>query len=177
MKKMVRVTAPLGVFFDKDSIPARTLEAASDRGRAVHAACAAYAKRLPVILENGSYPYFGSFREWFDKYVKRVLFVEQEFRDDTTYHILGHPDLVAELIDGRVVVVDYKTPQAESRTWAAQVATYCYLVSNRIGGVVHGMALILSDSGGAARAIPYQYKATDFAAFCAALTAYRYFKA
>lgn len=164
------------MFFDKSAIPERVLTAAADRGRAVHAGCAAYARKLPVILANGEYQYFQSFRDWFDQYVARVLFVEREFVDQKIYFIKGHPDLVCQLTDGREVVVDYKTPQAESRTWAAQLAAYCNLVSLELGKRVDGMALILANDGAAAKAINYQYQESDFAAFVAALTAYRYFK-
>jgi hypothetical protein len=73
------------------------------------------------------------------------------------------------------MVIDYKTPVAESRTWRAQLAAYCYL-AKPVVGEVGGMALMLSPNGAAARAIHYQYQAEDFAAFVAALTAYRYFK-
>ena len=120
-------------------------------------------------------PYFESFHNWFDKYVKRALFVESEFSDPECYGIIGHVDLVAELVDSRIVVVDYKTPVAESKTWRAQLAAYCYLCKPVVGEV-GGMALMLSGDGNAARAIHYKNTASDFAAFLAALAAYRYFK-
>ena len=174
--RFVRVTEPLGVFFDKSTIPGDVLEFAANRGTSVHAACAAYARRLPVMIENGGYLYFKSFRDWFDAYVARVLFVEEEFRDDQVYRIVGHPDMVAELTDGRVVVVDFKTPQAESATWRAQIAAYRYLVVLRLKIEIAGMALILNKEGNQARAILYREQASDWAAYLAALTAYRYFR-
>ena len=170
--KMVSVTTALSPFNDFSQVPPDRLAAAAQRGTEVHQACAAYAKGLPVFqLSN----YFDSFRHWFDRYVKRALFVEAEFSDPSVYGIIGHVDLVAELTDGRVVVVDYKTPVAESATWRAQLAAYCYLCKPVVGEV-GGMALMLSPDGGAARAIHYKNTASDFAAFLAALSAYRYFK-
>lgn len=171
---LTRVTAPLSVYFDRSAIPAGVLEAAAARGSAVHAACAAYAKGLPIIVQNGAVPFFASFRAWFDRYVERALFVEAEFSDTTTYLITGHPDLVAELTDGRVVVVDYKTPAAESSAWRAQVAAYCYLCKP-IVGPCDGMALMLDRDGGPARGIAYKNQAIDFANYLAALQAWRAF--
>ena len=172
--QMISVTTALSPFNDFSQVPPDRLAAAAARGTAVHQACAAYARGLPVF-ETSGYLYFQSFKNWFDKYVKRALFVESEFSDPSVYGIIGHVDLVAELTDGRIVVVDYKTPVAESATWRAQLACYCYLVKPVVGEV-GGMALMLSPDGGAARAIHYKNTASDFAAFLAALSAYRYFK-
>ena len=173
--KLVSVTTVLSPFNDFSQVPPDRLAYATQRGTDVHAACAAYARSLPVFASNGSAPYFESFRNWFDRYVKRALFVEAEFSDPHVYGIIGHVDLVAELVDSRIVVVDYKTPVAESKTWRAQLACYCYLVKPVVGEV-GGMALQLSPDGNAARAIHYKNTASDFAAFLAALAAYRAFK-
>jgi len=174
---MVRVTEPLGVWFERGGIPDRVIADAAARGTAAHAACAAYARRLPVLVDDAARPYFESFRVWFDRYVKRVLFVEEAFEDREVYFIKGHPDIVAEMIDNRVRVIDYKTPQAESKTWRCQLSAYRWLVSRRLRVEdIDAMALILSANGGSARGIPYQYKAEDFAAYVAALTAFRYFR-
>ena len=175
MLKLISVTTALSPFNDFSQVPPDRLAYATQRGTDVHAACAAYARNLPVFASDGSAPYFESFRNWFDRYVKRVLFVEAEFSDPSTYGIIGHVDLVAELTDGRIVVVDYKTPVAESKTWKAQGAAYCHLVKPVVGEVQF-MALQLSPEGNAARAIHYKNTASDFAAFLAALAAYRAFK-
>lgn len=173
--RIIRVTAPLGPFFDKDAIPPHVLEMASARGTEVHAACAAYARGLPVFVSDAARPYFESFKMWFDRYVVKVLFVEAEFSDPTCYGITGHPDIVCVLVDGRVVVVDYKTPAAESKTWRAQVACYAYLV-RPVVGKVEGLALMLRNDGGPAKAIVYRHQASDFAGYLAALQAWRHFK-
>ena len=171
---IVRVTAPLGVYFDRSCIPAATLEAAAVRGTAVHSACAAFAKGLPVMVDQDAKLYFDSFRGWFGRYVKRALYVEEEFSDLLTYLITGHPDLVCELADGRIVVVDYKTPQAESKTWRAQCAAYCWLVKPAVGPC-DGMALMLDRDGKPAKGIHYKNQAEDFANYLAALQAFRAF--
>ena len=173
--KLISVTTVLSPFNDFSQVPPDRLAYATQRGTDVHAACAAYAKGLPAFLSNGSGLYFQSFKNWFDKYVRRALFVEAEFSDPSTYGIIGHVDLVAELVDGRIVVVDYKTPVAESKTWRAQLAAYCYLCKPVVGEV-GGMALKLSPHGKVATAIQYKQQAADMAAFLSALAAYRYFK-
>jgi len=175
MLKMLSVTQVLSPFNDFSQVPPDRLAYATQRGTDVHAACAACARNLPVFASNGSAPYFESFRNWFDKYVKRALFVEAEFSDPTCYGIIGHVDLVAELVDGRVVVVDYKTPVAESRLWKSQLAAYVYLVKPVVGPA-DAMALMLSPEGKNVQAISYKNTASDFANFIAALQCYRAFK-
>jgi len=171
--KLISVTTVLSPFNDFSQVPPDRLAYATQRGTDVHAACAAYARSLPVFVSNGSAPYFDSFRNWFDKYVRKALFVEAEFSDPDCYGIIGHVDLVAELVDSRIMVVDYKTPAVESKTWALQISTYCHLVEPVVGKC-DGMALMLSGEGKPAKAIAYKYQASDFAVFLAALTVWRH---
>lgn len=173
--ELVSVTQPLSVYFDRSAIHPDRLAWASQRGTEVHRACAAYANGFPLVTTGETQGYVASFVNWFDRYVIKALFIETEFTDPKIYRIKGHPDLVAELSDGRIAVVDYKTPVSESKTWRAQLAAYCYLVKP-IFGNAGGMALMLSPDGSAAKAINYQYQTEDFANFIAALQAYRAFK-
>lgn len=173
--KMLSVTRILSPFNDFSQVPPDRLAAAATRGTEVHHACAAHARGLPVFLVEGQ-PHFESFKRWFERYVKRVLFVEDDFADTHIYFINGHPDIVCELTDGRIVVVDYKTPVAESRLWRSQISCYCYLVAPVLGCMPEGMALMLNGKGKAAKGKLYQYQAEDFACFLAALTCYRAFK-
>lgn len=175
--KILSVTQVLSVFFDKTAIDSRALAAAAQRGIDVHLACAAYAKMLPMLFVHEAIEgYVISFRRWFDRYVKLAVAVEVEFVDTKIYYIKGHPDLVAQLIDGRWVVPDYKTPRSEARTWRAQLAAYRYLVKQALNIDCEPMALRLDPDGGEAKASLYKTESADFAAFVAALTAYRYFK-
>jgi hypothetical protein len=174
--KMLSVTTVLSPFSDFSKVPPERLEYAKNRGTSTHSACAAYALGLPVFLSNGADPYFESFKNWADKYVKKFLFVEAEFSDPTTYGIVGHLDAVVELIDGRTVVPDYKTPATESPCWKSQISTYCHLAAPVLGLMPDGMALMLDGKGKAARGKFYQYQAADFANFLAALQAWRAFK-
>lgn len=174
--KYVSVTQALSPWVDFSGIPSDVLSAACRRGGVVHAAAASYARGLWIRSLAPSYQgYFESFKNWFDKYVDKVLLVEIRLSCDV-YGIIGKPDLVCILIDGRYVVVDHKTPVSEKPTWKCQLAAYRYLVSTTSLGIPECMSLILKGDGSPAKACPYQYSDDDFAAFLAALTAYRYFK-
>lgn len=181
--KMISVTRALNPFSDFSKIPPDILNYASDRGSRVHAACAEYA--LDHLLGVDSIltydwdvsPFFDSFKRWFDDYVQQVFFVEEEFADPTL-GFFGHPDLGVELIDGRKVVPDLKTPATESPTWKAQLAAYIHLVNQSPkygGGFSCGFALQLHREGRLAIAREYNYFEGDFAAFLSSLNSVRYF--
>ena len=176
--KLVRVTAPLGIFFREKirtlGVPDGVIDHASARGTAVHSACAAYALGLwipPMSAEIQGY--FDSFKAWFDKYVSKVYFVEKEFIDHAL-GIIGHPDIGCQLIDGRNLVIDYKTPTGVARSWGPQLAAYLHLArqDRRYDG---GMVLQPRKDGRPAKAVHYNYADSDFAVYLSALNCYRHF--
>lgn len=152
----------------------RHLETAKERGKKVHAACGSYALGLWVAPLPAEWQgYFESFKTWFDNFVDQVFFVEKRFQCDK-FFFKGRADLGVRLIDRRIMVVDLKTPLAESPTWCAQNAGYWHLV--RYNMAIDGcMSLKLDPGGASAKAIVYQYSDDDFAAFLSALNAFRYF--
>jgi hypothetical protein len=166
---------------DFSGVSPEVLEAAAKRGTDVHTACAAYMNNLFIpdsVLFGDRVGYFESFKRWFDKYVKRVFFVEHEFKCDR-FKFLGHVDLVAELVDGRLVVVDLKTPAALVKTWRLQLAAYRYLVSEelrkkKIKTKIDCMSLQLMKDGRAAKAVPYLDNENDFVVFLSCLNVYRF---
>lgn len=173
--KSISVTTVLGRFTDFDKINPAVLEAAQIRGTAVHAAASAYAKGLFVSpLQDGYQGYYLSFKNWFDSYVDTVIFVEQRFFDKT-FFFNGKPDLGVILKDGRAVITDYKTAVAEGQTWKSQLAAYRHLALKEFHYDFEVMSLRLKEDGRPAKAVTYNYSESDFAAFLAALTAYRYF--
>lgn len=170
---------------DFSGVRPEILEAAAQRGTDVHIACSAYVKNLFVsdsVLYGDRVGYFDSFRRWFDKHVSRVFYVEHEFRSDR-FKFLGHVDLVAELIDGRLAVIDIKTPAAEVKTWRLQLAAYKYLVNQELygkgvqRGITDCMSLRLMKDGRAAKAVCYQEHADDLAVFLSCLNVYRFLNA
>ena len=175
--KPYSVTQVLNPFADFSGIPEWKLEAAKVRGKKVHAACGSYALGVwvaPLLEEYQGY--YESFLGWFDNFVDTVFFVELRLVCDM-YHFTGRIDLAVRLIDQKDMVIDLKTPLAESPTWKGQLAAYLHLANTQEGGNYDGcMSLQLSPHGRPAKAIVYQYSDNDFAAFLSALNAYRYFK-
>ena len=176
--KQYSVTEVLGPFADFSMIDPEVLAAAAKRGTEVHNACACYSQCLPVLSLNGDrVGYFESFKNWFDRYVKKVIFVELRLFH-SVYHYNGKIDLGCELIDGRQMVVDFKTPASEGPTWKGQLAGYLELAKKNfpLDPFDGCMSLLLRKNGNAAKAIVYQDSPSDFAAFLSALNSYRYFK-
>ena len=176
--KMVRVTEPLGIYFReairKAGVRQNVLDHASARGTAVHSACAAYALGLWVVpLSDEIQGYFDSFKLWFDTYVSEVYFVEKEF-SDAALGIIGHPDIGCQLIDGRDLVVDLKTPVISSKSWGPQLAAYLHLAKQerKYDGA---MVLQLRKNGKPAKGIDYKYSDRDFAIYLSALNCHRHF--
>jgi hypothetical protein len=84
------------------------------------------------------------------------------------------------LIDGRLVVVDLKTPAAESKTWRLQLAAYHHLVKSDfekrgLEVELECMSLRLKKTGGEAKAHVYIATPQDFAVYLSCLNVHRYF--
>ena len=178
--KLVRVTEPLSIFFRDATagVDPALIEHASARGTEVHAAIAAYELGFfPPTLPEEIQGYFDSFRTWFDKYVDHVFFVEEELVDEEL-GIVGHPDVGLRMRHGRNLIIDYKTPASDSKTWGPQVAAYRHLAEkNRPEKYVGCMALQPKKDGGTARAYTYQRSGEMFQIYLSALNCYRYFSA
>lgn len=170
------VTQVLGVYTDYSTIPGSVLSHAADRGTRVHAACAAVAKGLWPRTDAETKGYVASFSRWLKGYVAEVISVEERIVDE----ILGYSgqyDLIVRMVgDDCLTVIDLKTPQAETPTWKGQLAAYRELAHSKYPLVQRTIALKLDSDGGKPKLIEYKQDYRDFAAFLAALTAYRYFK-
>lgn len=175
---MYSVTTILSIFNNFDGIPPAVLENAARRGTAVHRYFAGYALGLFMpVPTNEIAGYFYSFKAWFDTYVDRVFFVEQKFTDHKL-GFYGHADAGLKLTDGRNVVVDWKTPAAESLTWGPQTAAYLHLANSEDKRVCHYdgcMAVQPKKDGRPATGIVYAYTDELFATFMAAKICYEYF--
>jgi len=131
---MFSVTQVLGTYADFSRIPDDVLQAACDRGSAVHRYCQAYAMGAWAIEPEGFEGYCESFRRWFDSVMVEVYTVEQEFRDDQ-FGFLGHPDIVARIAGNKgITVVDYKTPVGKGTTWELQLSAYRHLTKAQYAG-------------------------------------------
>lgn len=169
------VTRVLGCYTDFSGVSDGVLERASSRGVLVHAACAEIARGNWVPPLDGDADLFvRSYEDWFDAYVTEVLSVEEEFVCEE-WGYMGHWDQVVRIkYDLDPTIVDLKTPAIESPTWCGQLAAYWNGAQKKYKP--GRMGALQLRQGKPARLIEYQYKERDFAAFVAALNAYRYFK-
>ncbi|MCK5345919.1 MAG: hypothetical protein KAR20_21060, partial [Candidatus Heimdallarchaeota archaeon] len=111
-KKHYRVTSILEPFIDFSHIPPSVLENASDRGTRVHDYCSRYAMGgIVVCIDDDCKPYFKSFKQWFDQFVKEVHISEVRFYSDLA-KLTGKLDLFCK-VEGisEGVLIDLKTPQ------------------------------------------------------------------
>jgi len=171
--KIYHVTEVLGKYVDWSKIPDLRLFEACQRGQIVHAACGALALGAWVRALPEAYSgYVKSFERWFKNNVKRVVIVEQTFVSKSL-GFSGRPDMVVELINGLLLLVDLKTPIAESKTFKFQLAAYMYLLNQ--GGIYpQGAAsLRLKAKGSEAIAVRYDDWQNDFNIFLSALNAHR----
>lgn len=171
------VTEVLSPWADFSHIPPDRLEAAAERGTAVHNACFAYAAGLPTVgLRADVEPYVISFRRWFDRVVDRVILCEERITDDRHgYH--GEPDLLIAAKHAENILIDAKTPVTKIKTWRVQLAAYKNLCENYTSLPIDRVgSLRLSPDGKTPKMDYYDYQAQDFNVFLSALNAYRFFK-
>ena len=167
---------------DFTGVSPAVLEAACKRGSDVHSACASWARGVFIpssLIAGDRAGYFQSFKEWFEKYVDKVFYVEHEFIDPV-YQYVGHIDIAATLTDGRFCVIDYKTPAAVSKPWRLQLAAYKHLVElelkkKKIPFEVHALSLRLMHDGRPAKAVEYKPELNDFPVFLSCLNVHRFY--
>lgn len=173
-----RVTEVLSRYTDFSMVPVDVLQAAAERGTAVHEACAAYALNIfsPVPEELGGY--FHSFKSWFDLYVVETYAVEQEVVNER-WGYQGHVDLIALIAGVRpkpvVTVIDYKTPFCESRSWHCQTQAYVEAAREKYHAEIGG-ALRLRKDGSLPLMSWVESPNQAFNAFCGALSAWNYIR-
>lgn len=177
--KYPSVTEILQPYADFSKVPPAVLEAAAERGTAVHAACAAYALGLWAPVPDELRGYFESFRAWFDGYVVEVLAVEEEIRHPKLGYI-GHPDLICNIRNNPSsnpfgVIIDYKSPLTEALSWHCQIASYVEAAKEKYG-VRQGGALMLRKDGGLPKMIWIDDHNRAFNAFWGALSAHNYLR-
>ena len=177
MNDLIRVSDVLRPYQDWSAVPDRYIGPALERGSIVHAFCANYARKIwtPITLEEYR-GYVESFRTWFDKYVVKVFFVEQEFKDEDL-GFSGRPDIGC-LLRGETegVLPDYKTSATTQRWWIGQNAAYLHLVKKAGFPISRAGSLKLNADGRPAKFIPCNVPNEALAAFLSGLNAYRYFK-
>lgn len=126
------VTTILAPFSGIDDLKRRfpdVIERAARRGTAVHGYCEDTAKGwfVPAIPAEHQ-GYFDSFMHWFSD-VDEVVATEVRLMD-TTLGFHGQMDIICRMRGDTVLSLwDYKTPEAVSPTWGAQIAGYDHLAN------------------------------------------------
>lgn len=171
------VTQVLSPWTDYSMVPAHIMEAASERGTAVHAICAARIQNLwhlPVadVLAG----YVKSFDSW-ARVVSDVILVEPEM-EDSSLGYCGHLDLAVRIKgDSELSIVDLKTPASCIPTWRPQLAAYRNLAEANGHEISRVFSLRLDRAGGRAKVDEYTGTVrADFAGFISALNCWKFFK-
>ena len=175
MTDLPRVTQVLSPFIDFSMVKPDVLEAASDRGIRVHAFCLAQAAGIySGPADEDCKGYISSFQRWFDLMVDKVLAVEVELISPFGY--VGHADLIVKLKDGRVALIDLKTPLSGSKTWKAQIAAYLNEAKKAPYFAEIAGTLQLNSNGRTPKMAWLEDDGMAFQAFLGSLNAFRYFR-
>ena len=183
MRYLPTVTEVINPWVDWSKIPPAMLQAAADRGTAIHDVCLNFhAKGLPYLgaIQDDAKGYIKSFDRWFDKIVGEVLLVEERLFDDANGYC-GQIDLLVQTKQGEIWLVDLKSPVILSKSWKVQIAAYgrlCDLwsVKNNVN-IDRCGSLRLRKDGGIPAMDWYEGSALqDFNIFLSALNCFRFFK-
>lgn len=175
LKNYPRISEVLEPFEDFSMVPETTMAQAQYRGTQVHSATAAYALKLFYSLPSEYAGYFLSFQTWFDKFVKRVIYVEKKL-EDPVYGFMGSLDFYGELNSLGMGLIDWKTPLTIYKSWKLRMAAYRRLLDVDKKKVDVVAALQLDPNGGIPKMVRYENSAQDFNVFLGLLNAHHYFR-
>jgi hypothetical protein len=160
-----------------DPWKSRFIKGGTERGSAVHEACAAIAKGLWPMVDEEYKPYTEAFSKWTEEAVEDVLLVEERLIDKSLF-FSGQLDLVVRMKDqdlGKWTLVDLKTGVLTA-VWELQLAAYDHLlqIGRGIQAERHGM-LAFRGSPMKCKFIQYPIDRGKINLFLNALSLYRYF--
>lgn len=120
----IRVTKVLEPYSGLGKVNPDIIKNAAERGSRVHEICDAIIENLGILdMEPNLEGYISSFEQW----RKNKLFIPKPERFYCYKHMItGECDSIY-IDNGDLVLVDYKTPLRESKTWALQCSAYGYL--------------------------------------------------
>jgi hypothetical protein len=173
-----RVTEILSAYTDFSHIEPSVLANAADRGTRVHRFCELYVKNLLIEpVDEDCKPYVDSFISWFDFIVDEVIQAEQRLFCDK-WKITGQIDLIVKMKNSdSIYIVDIKTPQQSSKSWALQTSAYKHLVeTNSNIKVGFRGCLMLDRQGGEPKMVGYENHDRDAELFFSACKLHQYFK-
>ena len=159
-----------------DNIPAMILEAAGQRGTAVHSEIAASLLGLWYEERPEIAGYMISLHAWVKDFVEKIVAVEQELMAPT-YGFRGRPDAIVILKgDSGLSLGDWKTPKPLSRSWRLQLAGYRLLEEDNGTKIDRVFSLRLDKDGGPAKFQGYtKTLAADTNVFRSALNVWKFF--
>jgi ATP-dependent exoDNAse (exonuclease V) beta subunit len=163
-----RVTAILYPFSGLNKVPPAILDAAKERGTKVHEVYEAILEDMGYHIDEQYSGYVKSLEAW----CEGKIFLDRPSRwfcDDLM--LTGECDGLY-LDDGKVVLVDIKTPLRESKTWQLQGSAYAYL-ARKNGQQVDRVEFVQVKKDGSAATV-HVYK-EDFATYRKCLDLYRIF--
>jgi len=170
IKDYIRVTDVLFPFSGLKSIDPLILQRAAERGTKVHEIIEAIIEGLgtPVITPDVD-GYITSFQKWMPK--KFVQKPERFFCNDLM--LTGECDGIYDDEEGDgLVLVDFKTPVNESKTWRLQGSAYAYL-ARKAGYEIKRIEFVkLSKTGSAPKVYIYE---EDFEMYLKCLDVYKMF--
>lgn len=169
-----RITDVLYPFAGYGKIDPDVLQKAADRGTLVHAMIDAYHEKMEFEVQEHVKGYWESFLQWEEG--KSHLFKPERFFDED-FMITGEADAIYSNVSG-YSLIDYKTSNAESKTWSLQGAAYHFLASSNpnIRPLTKVLFVKLCKSGKMPKVIEYEpYGTKGFNLFLDCLRVYRAF--
>jgi hypothetical protein len=157
-------------------IPKAVLDAAAERGTAVHDACFSIARsQYPGPLADNVQGYVTSFERWFDSQVQDVILIEERLHHPA-YFYHGEPDLIILLKTGARALIDIKTPLMAAKSWHIQVAGYRELAKANKMAVKAAGTIQPDPDGKIPKVIWSKDTSADLAVFLQMLNIHRYMK-
>lgn len=172
-----RVTEVLSPYNDFSKVPPQTLKNKQRIGSLVHDFCEAYVLDLLIepVPEEIKF-YFNCFTHWFDFTVDKVINAEERLYSNSLYITGKYDTLVTLKGSSEIVLLDYKTCLATSKTWQLQTAAYdLLLLEDRGFKIDRRCALKLDGKGASAKLIEYTDHVGDRAMFLNVLRSHRFF--
>ncbi len=168
IKNYTRVTDALFPLTGLRNIDPEVLKRAANRGLRVHEICDAIIEKVGVVnLDTEVQGYIDSFKKWLPKqFIKKP---DRFFCDK--YMLTGECDAIYKDESG-LVLVDFKTPASESKTWRLQGSAYSYLAKESGYNIARIEFVKLSKTGGAPKV--YEY-VEDFEMYLKCLDVYKMF--
>lgn len=166
-----RVTEIIEVYSKMHLINPNVLENAKVRGNEVDLACKMLINGIdPLHLDEEYQGYLDSFKAWSEG--KEFIPNPGRFYCDKLM-LTGECDAIYKSDTG-LVLIDIKTPAAESKSWPLQGAAYCYL-AREIGLDIKSIEFVrLIKEGKPAKVYTYEYE-KNWELFKKALELYQYF--